>query len=71
MKQPKIENWPIDWEKVRQNLIAIKGDFDFQYFVKAIYIEFQSAFDKDKILALGDKNPDYSKFPGFFKKNNP
>lgn len=67
-KLPKIENWPIDYAKVKQNLQAIRGDFNFQNFVKAVYVEYQSAFEKREIMAFGDKNPLYSQFPGFFLK---
>lgn len=65
-EQPKIEFWPIHFDKVKQNLQAIKGDFNFQNIIRAIYIEFQSAFEKEEIRMFGDKNPAYSMYPNLF-----
>ncbi len=63
--QPKIENWPMDFDRLKADLEKIKGPFDYQAFIKVVYLNFQSAFNKDEILSIGDKNPNYSKFPRF------
>ncbi len=39
--QDKIDTWTIDFLKVKQNLILLKGKFDIQTIVKAIYIELE------------------------------
>ena len=62
-KQPKMEHWPIDYQKLKRDLQTIKGKFNYQNFIKIVYLNFQSAFEKNEILMIGDKNPDYSKFP--------
>ncbi|MEA3446045.1 MAG: sulfotransferase [Bacteroidota bacterium] len=65
---PKIENWPINFENVKQDLQNIKGKFDFQEIIKTIYLNFQSAFPKNEIFIFGDKNPPYSKYPKLLLK---
>ncbi len=64
----KIENWNINFDEVKKDLENEKGEFHFQQLIEIIYLNFQSAFSKKNILALGDKNPAYSKFPKLLLK---
>jgi hypothetical protein len=68
IKQPKINYWPMDYAKLKADLFELNGAFNFQKLMSVIYLNFQSAFPKKEILAIGDKNPDYSTYAGMFFK---
>ncbi len=65
---PKIDYWPIDFEKLNQDLFALKGEFNFQKIIECIWRNNKSAFPKEEIKILGDKNPPYSKYPSLLLK---
>lgn len=49
-----------DQQKLRQNLLMLKGPNSYQDFCKTVIASFKSLFPKSDISILGDKNPSYS-----------
>jgi hypothetical protein len=55
-----FDKWLIDKESLVNGLLEIKGERTFQEIVKQVCLSYQSLYDKQEILMLGDKNPAYS-----------
>lgn len=55
-----IDNWQIDREKLKNDLLSCKGNIPFQTIIKIIHLNSISYFDKQEIALVGDKNPIYS-----------
>lgn len=58
--QRKFASWHMDVDKVRNDLLKLGNKASYQDFVKVLYSDYRSFFDKEKIVTLGDKNPVYS-----------
>lgn len=65
--QPKIDSWTINKDQLKKDILELGQDATFQRLIKLIYLNYTSFFEKEKILILGDKNPVYSYFVGYFK----
>jgi len=55
-----IQKWPLNKSELEKALLAYAGKCTFQTLIKIVYLHFQSAFPKESIHLLGDKNPVYS-----------
>ena len=60
VKQWLFDLWPLDRQELRENLMACTGEQSYGTICKVVYASYQSVFNHDKILALGDKNPGYA-----------
>ena len=58
----KVEFWRINYEKLENELNYLVDDLDIRSILKILYLNFISAYDKNEILLIGDKNPSYSRF---------
>lgn len=54
--------WTVDKEKLKTELLALKGQTDFSTICKVVYLNFESLFPKNEIRFIGDKNPIYTVF---------
>ena len=63
-----IKLWRINYEKLEYDLIQFLPELEFTSIIKIIYLNFSTAYEKQKILLIGDKNPPYSKFPKLILK---
>jgi len=59
-KQRKFPSWQIDLDKLKNDILGCEGKTTFQHLIRILYINNNSLFDKEAIIALGDKNPVYS-----------
>lgn len=60
LKQPLFDLWLVDKQRLKDNLLAIPVNSDFQYVCRVIYSSTYSFFDKKEIKILADKNPPYT-----------
>lgn len=60
LKQDRFDTWPINKEKLLYDLLVYKDEISFQKLIKVVYSNYISFFDKEKIILLGDKTPNYS-----------
>ena len=65
--QPKIESWIINKDQLKKDILALGKDATFQCLIKLLYLNYVSFFEKEKILIIGDKNPEYSYNINYFK----
>ena len=54
--------WQVDGEKLKRDLLALKDKATFAMLCKVVYLNYISAFEKQDIKLLGDKNPIYTVF---------
>lgn len=59
-RHKNFQTWPVDKEALKKAIQDCDGACSFQSLIKIIYLHFQSAFPKEQIHLLGDKNPVYS-----------
>jgi len=59
----KFDYLQINKEKLQSDLLAGEGENSFQNFVKVIYSNYTSVYQKEGITLLGDKNPLYAIYP--------
>jgi len=53
-----ITNWPkIDLDLLHSNLLECEGEHTLETLLKVVYYHYNSFFDKDEIILIGDKNP--------------
>lgn len=52
-----FDKWLISKESLVISLLEIKGERTFEEMVKQVCLSYQSLYDKQEILMLGDKNP--------------
>jgi hypothetical protein len=64
----QIDNWTIDKEKVKTDLLRCEGANSFQDLIKVVYLNYVSFFRKSDILYIGDKNPSYASSPEYMMK---
>jgi hypothetical protein len=55
-----FENWTINREKLKNDLLACEGNNTYQTICKVVYSDYISFFKKEEIITFGDKNPVYS-----------
>ncbi|MCX6258930.1 MAG: sulfotransferase [Bacteroidia bacterium] len=55
-----FENWTIDRDKCRNDLLLCEGAIDYQTICKIVYSNYISYFPKKEVKIFGDKNPVYS-----------
>jgi hypothetical protein len=55
-----FENWNIDREKLKTDLLLCEGYNKYQTICKVVICNYSSIFEKHEILVYGDKNPVYS-----------
>lgn len=60
VKQWLFDLWPLDREKMRNQLLSCTGEYSYGAICKLVYSSYQSIFPHEKILAIGDKNPGYT-----------
>jgi len=58
----KFENWIIDKEKLKANLLKMTGHYTYMDICKVVFSNYISFYPKNEVMVLGDKNPAYSKF---------
>lgn len=58
----KFENWPVNREMLRKNLIEAMPGLTFGKMIRIIYVSYKPFFPKAEIRLIGDKNPMYSVF---------
>lgn len=56
----KFNTWLIDEELLKNNLLKINHELDYQTIIKFIYSHFNPIFVKEEIKIFGDKNPHYA-----------
>ena len=61
--QRKFDSWRVDKDMLLNSLLLMKGENSFETMIKALYLNFNSFFDKSETLLIGDKNPVYSIYP--------
>jgi len=59
-QQPKIDTWIINKEKLKEDILALGENANFQRLIKLLYLNYVSFFEKENIIVIGDKNPGYS-----------
>ena len=57
---PKFNFWIIDKNRLLEMLMSMKGKNTYSVMCKAVYMNFNSFYQKNDIRLLGDKNPSYS-----------
>ncbi len=55
-----FDTWKIDNVKLQKRLLKFQGPANYSTICKAVYLEYNSLFDKENIILLGDKNPGYT-----------
>jgi len=55
-----FDNWNIDREKLKSDLLFCEGKNTYQTICKVVISDFHSFFPKQEIVLFGDKNPVYS-----------
>jgi hypothetical protein len=59
-----IRNWPgIDLELLHNNLLKCEGEHSLGTLIKVVYFHYNSFFEKNEIILIGDKNPAISNHP--------
>lgn len=56
----KFKLWPVDKEKLLNDLLSLEGRTDYLTVCKCVHANYQSTFPKKEIKWIGDKNPKYS-----------
>ena len=59
-KQWLFDTWPIDRDKLRQELLKMTGRNSYGDICKKVYLQSDSLYPKEEILLFGDKNPGYT-----------
>ena len=67
-QQRKFDSWRISESELSDYLLEFIGSNSFETIIKAVYLKFNSFFDKKDIAIIGDKNPVYSIYPAKLKK---
>ncbi|HPE86245.1 MAG: sulfotransferase [Bacteroidales bacterium] len=52
-----FDEWTLDPEKLKHDILAMEGNHTFQELVKVVYSHYISVYPKQEILLQGDKNP--------------
>jgi len=60
IRHKDVQKWPLNKAGLEKSLLQCTGKCTFQTLIKKVYLHFNSAFAKEDILLLGDKNPVYS-----------
>lgn len=55
-----FDTWTIDNDKLKESLLSRKGRNTYGEICKIVYLEYNSLFEKEKLLFIGDKNPGYA-----------
>jgi len=55
-----FDTWKIDNDKLKKRLLLFEGNHSYGTICKAVYLEYNSLFEKDAIKFIGDKNPGYA-----------
>jgi len=63
LNQRKVDSWRINKQELLNYMLDMQGKNSFETMIKALYLNFNSFFDKEQILLIGDKNPVYSIYP--------
>ncbi len=58
----ELENWKIDREQLLSDWLSLEGKAEYRDFIQKLYLNHHSAYEKDGVKLLGDKNPVYSTF---------
>ncbi len=61
--QRKFDSWRVNKDTLLNSLLQMAGKNSFETMIKALYLNFNSLFDKKEISLIGDKNPVYSIYP--------
>lgn len=59
-KKDKINQWPLNKEKLRHDLMSVAPESNYSTICKTVHSNYQSAFRKEEILTIGDKMPKYA-----------
>ncbi|MCG8571818.1 MAG: sulfotransferase [Spirochaetes bacterium] len=62
MTEEWLQNWNLDNEKLKKDLLACKGQTTFSELCKIVYMHYWRASKNNENLVIGDKNPQYSLF---------
>lgn len=62
-KLRRFSEWKIDKDNLKKDLLNCPENIRFQSLCKIVHLNYVSAFPKQKIHLIGDKNPQYSLFP--------
>lgn len=60
IQQKHFDDWTVDNEKLKTDLLNCDSDILFFDIIKIIYLNYKSFYKKEEILLFGDKNPYYS-----------
>ena len=60
IQQWLFDTWKIDNQSLKASLLKYEGANTYGNICKAVYLEYNSLFAKDKIKFIGDKNPGYA-----------
>mgnify|MGYP001825732367 CR=1 FL=1 len=52
--------WPLEKDELLDKLLLCEGENTYAGVCKVVYSSYQSVFQHDEIMALGDKNPGYT-----------
>jgi len=63
IRQRKFDSWRIDPEDFKSYILSLEGKASFETIIKAVYLKFNSFFEKHDIRIIGDKNPVYAIYP--------
>jgi len=62
----KINTWEFK-ESLKEDIINLGTDANYGRLIKLVYLNFNSLFNKEKLILIGDKNPFYSYRKPYFK----
>lgn len=55
-----FDTWKMDNDSLKSTLLQLVGSNSYGTICKAVYLEYNSLFDKEEIKYIGDKNPGYA-----------
>lgn len=55
-----FDTWTTDNNKLKEALLSRKGHNSYGTICKEVYLQYNSLFEKKKLLFIGDKNPGYA-----------
>lgn len=62
-KQYLFDTWKMDLDRLESELLPLAGRTSYAALCRHIYLRYPSLFRKDRIRAIGDKNPGYALHP--------
>jgi hypothetical protein len=60
MAETKLQAWQINKENTLNDMLQLDSSATFSRLIKILYLNYLSFYDKETILYIGDKNPEYS-----------